>query len=80
MTVENSTKDSSQVLKGMVHRMAPEVIRSKLQEYLRCLKEGVWYHCIFNQGTLLIRTSWNEDTSICRTHVTVPSVHFNQDT
>ena len=41
VTVENSTKDSSQVLKGMVHRMAPEVIRSKLQEYLRCLKEGV---------------------------------------
>jgi activator of HSP90 ATPase len=39
VTVENSTKDSSQVLKGMVHRMAPEVIRSKLQEYLRCLKE-----------------------------------------
>ena len=40
VTVESSGKLVSQTMKGMVHREAPEVIRSKLSEYLRCLKEG----------------------------------------
>lgn len=39
VTVEQSNKTNSQIMKGMVHKMAPEVIRGKLQEYLRCLKE-----------------------------------------
>ena len=42
MTVESSGKVVSQTMKGMVHREAPVVVRSKLSEYLRCLKEGMY--------------------------------------
>ena len=41
VTVEKSGKTVSQSLKAMVHREAPDTIRDKLREYLRCLKEGV---------------------------------------
>ena len=40
MTVNKSEKLTSQQMKGMLHKMAPEVIREKIQDYLRCLKEG----------------------------------------
>ncbi|CAI8011645.1 Activator of 90 kDa heat shock protein ATPase homolog 1 [Geodia barretti] len=39
VTVESSGKVVSQTMKEMVHREAPIVVRSKLSEYLRCLKE-----------------------------------------
>ena len=42
VTVESSGKVVSQTMKGMVHREAPVVVRSKLSEYLRCLKEGMY--------------------------------------
>ncbi len=44
MQVTVTAKKSSSTaenLKGLVHRMAPAILREQLIEYIRCLKEGM---------------------------------------
>lgn len=40
VTVKKDTS-GAQKLKELVHRTAPSIIREQLEEYLRCLKEGM---------------------------------------
>ena len=37
----NKKGHEAQALKELMHRQSPDVVREKIAEYLRCLKEGL---------------------------------------
>ena len=53
ITVKKDTSEA-QKLKELVHRKAPSIIREQLEEYLRCLKEGMNVELLTFRGSTIV--------------------------
>jgi len=53
VTVKKDTSEA-QKLKELVHRKAPSIIREQLEEYLRCLKEGMNVELLTFRGSTIV--------------------------